>query len=102
MSPIHSYPHNGRDAAVTGGFVYRGSQFPSEYVGSYFFADYTRNWIRRLTFDANGNVSGVFNFEPIDGSVDGRTATSSTSPRARTARSTTSTSATPTSAARSA
>jgi glucose/arabinose dehydrogenase len=70
-SPIHSYPHNGRDAAVTGGFVYRGSQFPSEYVGSYFFADYTQNWIRRLTFDANGNVSGVFNFEPIDGSVDG-------------------------------
>jgi glucose/arabinose dehydrogenase/PKD repeat protein len=70
-SPIHSYAHNGRDAAVTGGFVYRGSQFPSEYVGSYFFADYTQNWIRRLTFDANGNVSGVFNFEPIDGSVDG-------------------------------
>jgi glucose/arabinose dehydrogenase/PKD repeat protein len=70
-SPIYSYPHNGRDAAVTGGFVYRGSQFPSEYVGSYFFADYTQNWIRRLTFDANGNVSGVFNFEPIDGSVDG-------------------------------
>ena len=71
VSPIHSYPHNGRDAAVTGGFVYRGSQFPSEYVGSYFFADYTQNWIRRLTFDANGNVGGVFNFEPIDGSVDG-------------------------------
>ena len=39
--------------------------------GSYFFADYTQNWIRRLTLDANGNVSGVFNFEPIDGSVDG-------------------------------
>jgi glucose/arabinose dehydrogenase/PKD repeat protein len=71
VSPIHSYPHNGRDAAVTGGFVYRGSQFPSEYVGSYFFADYTQNWIRRLTFDANGNVSGVLNFEPIDGTVDG-------------------------------
>ena len=24
-----------------------------------------------MTFDASGNVSGVFNFEPIDGSVDG-------------------------------
>ncbi len=43
----------------------------SSYRGSYFFADYTQNWIRRLTFDAAGNVSGVFNFEPPDGSVDG-------------------------------
>jgi glucose/arabinose dehydrogenase/PKD repeat protein len=70
-SPIYSYPHNGRDASITGGFVYRGTQFPSAYQGSYFFADYTQNWIRRLTFDANGNVTGVFNFEPPDGSVDG-------------------------------
>jgi glucose/arabinose dehydrogenase/chitodextrinase len=70
-NPIYSYPHNGRDSAITAGFVYRGSQFPAAYVGSFFFADYTQNWIRRLTFDANGNVNGVFNFEPADGSVDG-------------------------------
>ena len=70
-SPLYSYPHNGRDAAVTGGFVYHGTQFPSSYQGSYFFADYTQNWIKRLTFDASGNVTGVFNFEPADGSVDG-------------------------------
>ncbi len=70
-NPIYSYPHNGRDAAITSGFVYHGTQFPSSYQGSYFFADYTQNWIRRLTFDANGTVTGVFNFEPADGSVDG-------------------------------
>jgi glucose/arabinose dehydrogenase/PKD repeat protein len=70
-APAYYYPHNGRDSAITGGFVYHGSQFPSGYQGSYFFADYTQNWIRRLTFDANGNVNGVFNFEPADGSVDG-------------------------------
>ena len=35
--------------------------------GDYFFADYAQNWIRRLTFDANGNVSAVRNFEPPDG-----------------------------------
>ena len=23
-----------------------------------------------MTFDASGNVTGVFNFEPLDGSVD--------------------------------
>jgi glucose/arabinose dehydrogenase len=68
---LYAYPHNGRDAAITGGFVYHGTQFPSSYQGSYFFADYTQNWIRRLTFDAAGNVNGVFNFEPADGSVDG-------------------------------
>ena len=68
---MYAYAHNGRDAAITGGFVYHGTQFPSSYQGSYFFADYTQNWIRRLTFDANGNVNGVFNFEPADGTVDG-------------------------------
>jgi glucose/arabinose dehydrogenase len=70
-SPLYSYPHNGRDASITGGFVYHGNQFPSSYQGSYFFADYAQNWIKRLTFDANGNVTGVSNFEPIDGTVDG-------------------------------
>ncbi len=48
-----------------------GTQFPSGYQGSFFFADYTQNWIRRLTLDADGAVTGVFNFEPADGSVDG-------------------------------
>ena len=70
-SPVYNYSHAGRDAAITGGFVYHGSQFPSSYQGSYFFADYTQNWIKRLTFDAGGNVNGVLNFEPPDGSVDG-------------------------------
>jgi len=70
-SPLYSYAHNGRDAAITGGFVYHGTQFPSSYQGSYFFADYAQNWIKRLTFDASGNVNGVFNFEPPDGSSDG-------------------------------
>jgi glucose/arabinose dehydrogenase/PKD repeat protein len=70
-APAYYYPHNGRDASITGGFVYHGTQFPSSYQGSYFFADYTQNWIKRLTFDANGNVNGVFNFEPANGANDG-------------------------------
>ncbi len=36
------------DAAIAGGVFYHGNQFPSEYSGNYFFADYTRNWIKRL------------------------------------------------------
>jgi glucose/arabinose dehydrogenase len=69
--PIYYYPHTGRDAGVIGGFVYRGNKFPNAYFGSYFFADYAQNWIRRLTFDTNGTVNGVFNFEPVNGTLDG-------------------------------
>ena len=74
-APLYYYTHimNGtpRDAAITAGFVYHGTQFPSSYEGNFFFADYVQNWIKRMTFDASGNVTGVFNFEPLDGSVDG-------------------------------
>ena len=56
---------------MTGGFVYHGTVFPPAYRGAYFYADYAQNWIRGLTLDANGAVSGTFNFEPADGSVDG-------------------------------
>ena len=72
-NPIFAYPHLGRDASITGGFVYHGDQFPNTYEGSYFYGDYAQNTIKRLTFDANGNVNGVFNFEPADGSADGST-----------------------------
>jgi glucose/arabinose dehydrogenase/chitodextrinase len=70
-SPIYFYPHNGRDASVTAGFVYRGSQYPSNLQGSFFYADYAQNWIKRLTFDASGNVTGSVNFEPANGATDG-------------------------------
>ena len=70
-SPLISYRHNGRDAAVTGGFVYHGTQFPASYRGAYFYGDYTQNWIRGLKLDGAGNVTDTFNFEPADGSTDG-------------------------------
>ena len=71
--PIFSYPHSGRDSSITGGIVYRGSQFPSEYRGSYFFGDYVQNTVRRLTFDGDGNVSRIVNFWPADGTKDSAT-----------------------------
>ena len=70
-SPMYSYPHAGRDAAIMGGFVYRGNAYPASYRGNYFFADYAQNWIRRLTLDATGKVvTGVFNFEPATSALD--------------------------------
>ena len=70
-NPVFSYTHAGHDSAVVGGFVYHGTQFPSSYQGSYFYADYAKHFIRRLTFDADGHVTGDYNFEPPDGSLDG-------------------------------
>jgi glucose/arabinose dehydrogenase len=49
VDPVHVYNHNGSQAAITGGTFYRGGQFPSEYVGSYFFSDYVNGFVRRLT-----------------------------------------------------
>lgn len=62
--PIHAYDHNVGDA-ITGGAFYRGSQFPSEFYGSYFFADYLNGWIKRL--DTNNQV---FDFLAANSPVD--------------------------------
>ena len=70
-NPIFSYPHGGRDAAITGGFVYRGTQFPPSYHGAYFYGDFAQNWIRYLSLDGAGNVTGGGNFLPPDGTLDG-------------------------------
>ena len=90
--PVYWYPHAGRDAAIMGGFFYTETQYPAAFQGSYFFADYAQNWLKRITFDPTGTiVTGVFNFLPLDGSL---ISTAIGDPcsygRGRTARSTTS------------
>ena len=62
--PIFSYGHNGVGASLTGGEVYRGDQFPAEWNGVYFYGDFTRDFIRFLTFDSTGEVSGDYPFKP--------------------------------------
>ncbi|MGB0910005.1 MAG: PQQ-dependent sugar dehydrogenase [Nitrospirales bacterium] len=68
--PIFGYPHNGKDASVIGGLVYRGNQFPSQYVGAYFYGDFARGFIRYVTFDQSGHsVNGDFEFDSEAGAV---------------------------------
>lgn len=68
--PLYSYPHNGANAALIGGPVYRGKMFPSElYEGAYFFADYPRKELRYLTFDSKGRVDGSYTFDEDAGQV---------------------------------
>lgn len=69
IEPIYSYPHAGFSAAVTGGPVYRATQFPAEYQGDLFFADYAQGFIKHMDLDANGNNVGVHDFDPNAGSV---------------------------------
>jgi len=66
-APVHEYTHGSTDTtgcSITGGSFYNPttSQFPSGYVGDYFFADLCSGWIR--TYDpstgaASGFASGL-------------------------------------------
>lgn len=48
--PISVYDHSGGKCSITGGYVYRGSLYPS-LQGKYFFADYCSNQIGMLSSD---------------------------------------------------
>ena len=60
-NPLFTYNHS-TGSTVVGGAFYTGFQYPSQYRGNLFFADYTAQWISRLIFDANNNVTGVETF----------------------------------------
>ncbi len=75
--PVFSYIHGDLDsygvgggAAVEGGARYTGSKYPPLFQNAFFFSDYSRRWIRFLTFDAQG-VPTVGNFarSTVDGPV---------------------------------
>jgi glucose/arabinose dehydrogenase len=48
--PFHAYAQAGGDCAITGGSFYEPSvvNFPADYVGDYFFADYCSGWIKSI------------------------------------------------------
>lgn len=55
--PIFAYMNDANTCAITGGTFYNPQvpQFPANFVGNYFFADFCGGWIRRLD-PANGNA----------------------------------------------
>ena len=59
--PIFTYANDAQTCAITGGAFYNPQvvQFPSSYVGNYFFADFCGGWIRVLN-PANGNTVSNF------------------------------------------
>lgn len=61
-SPLYVYGHGvGSNAgcAITGGAFYKPAtnNFPNEYIGSYFFADYCSGWINRYIPSTNTTVT---------------------------------------------
>ncbi|HEU4795079.1 MAG TPA: PQQ-dependent sugar dehydrogenase [Pyrinomonadaceae bacterium] len=59
--PIFAYQNDAATCAITGGAFYNPqiNQFPSQFIGNYFFADFCGGWIRRLD-PANGNAVSDF------------------------------------------
>ncbi|MEM8504204.1 MAG: PQQ-dependent sugar dehydrogenase [Cyanobacteria bacterium P01_D01_bin.1] len=68
-APIYDMPHS----SLTGGFVYRGDLFPSEFNGVYFFGNYEDSYIRFLDLNETGDtVKGLYDFKP-SGDIPGNT-----------------------------
>jgi hypothetical protein len=68
-SPIYYYGHDSGNCAITGGAFYSPStpNFPSSYIGKYFFGDYCSGFIRMLdpsTATATGFITGAK--QPVD------------------------------------
>lgn len=57
--PIFTYAHDGGPACIVGGFVYRGTQFPQEYHGAYFFAEFTRQNMQVMYFNEDGDETAA-------------------------------------------
>jgi glucose/arabinose dehydrogenase len=57
--PIFAYMNDAQTCAITGGAFYnpQSPQFPANFIGSYFFADFCGGWIRRLDPSAGNAVS---------------------------------------------
>jgi glucose/arabinose dehydrogenase len=77
--PIYAYgrsPSSTGGCAITGGAFYNPptTQFPSNYVGKYFFADFCSGWIRLLNpanNTATGFATGIANPVDLQVSADG-------------------------------
>ena len=57
--PVAEYSHQEGGCAITGGYVYRGNQFP-ELTGSYFFADYCSGKMWSLIREEDGQWITTF------------------------------------------
>jgi glucose/arabinose dehydrogenase len=66
-----SYPPGWVSLAIIGGDFYTGTEYPEEYQGKYFLADYSWSWIRWVEVDVFNNIVDWGDFiEGASGPVD--------------------------------
>jgi glucose/arabinose dehydrogenase len=75
-NPIYAYPHgstNTTGCAITGGAFYNPKtvQFPSRYVGLYFFADLCNGWIREYNPETGNTSLFATGLSPESGILSG-------------------------------
>ena len=70
VEPVFEYPH-GLACAVTGGYVYRGQDFP-DLQGTYFYGDFCSGMIRSFLLDGEYPQEELPEIEipPVDGKAD--------------------------------
>ncbi len=75
VSPLYVYPHSApqdtdRGCAIAGAAFYNPAtmQFPADYAGDFFFADYCNRWIKR--YDAATDTAILFASDIQNGIVD--------------------------------
>jgi glucose/arabinose dehydrogenase len=56
--PVYTYDQAGGSSSITGGFVYRGCKMP-DLRGTYFFADYKKNFGRSFKWNGSNGVTDV-------------------------------------------
>ncbi len=56
-APLVEWPHTVGGGCAVGGTFYTGTQFPAEYQGAYFYADYAQGWIRYLKTAADDSLA---------------------------------------------
>ena len=62
-TPLYTYSHDGgMGGSITGGVFYQGDVYPTDYQGTYFFGDFSQNFIKRLVVDEMDRFVSVEDF----------------------------------------
>jgi|GEM_PF-126910 len=63
VNPVYAYGHDSNGAgSIIGGPFYSASVYPSSYQGSYYFADFSQNWIKKAVFNSSDALVSVEDF----------------------------------------
>jgi glucose/arabinose dehydrogenase len=67
--PFYVYDHSAGGGSVIGGAYYTATQFPLAYRGNFFYGEYVGQYINRVVFDANNNLSSIQRFASNVGGI---------------------------------